>query len=124
MTLSGTYLGYVIGKKQSNQTIVVLSSTYDDSVATNLINNVKNLEYLQNGKIDKSRDLLETLIDFDVSYLNVKLKDKKYALFKDERILEAIGYAKKYRKQYPEHQPKPITLKKEVEEAFRNISGR
>lgn len=112
----GLYLGYSKSAKQSAN--VNVSATYDDSISIKLKNEVKLLKHLNDGEIDIAKDMLETLLDADVSYLGVKLLKTNTA---EKNVLDALTEAKEYRQKYSAHKPNKA-VSKTVEETFEKIT--
>jgi hypothetical protein len=112
----GTKSGYKKGVEDLSTIIVV-------GTAVELKNDVKLLNYLQNGDIKESKELLESLVDIHVLYLGDGLKHTKYPAPMEKKILNAIRYAKNYREKYPEHKSKFPKVKEEIEAIFQNISS-
>ena len=115
--------GVYLGHQQKMPEPSNIESPVAVGAAVYLRNNIKLLNYLQNGKINESKELLEHIVDVEISFLGDNLKHAKYPLPMEKRMREAMREAKKYRKRYPNHKPEPMSLNKAVEEAFRNISG-
>jgi len=118
----GIYLGY---EKGTAELTYDLESSFDSGLASELGVHTKLLNHLQNGEIEKSKEILEYLVDNDIVFLDFDLRKQrvKYPAPMEKRMRDAIRAAKKYRELYPNHKPKLATVKKEVDAAFRRISG-
>ncbi|MGA2191816.1 MAG: hypothetical protein ABSG42_00360 [Nitrospirota bacterium] len=127
----GIYLGFnrgtKLGYEKGTEYLSMIASIQDAGIAVELNNDVKLLRYLQNNEINESKEMLESLVDVHVMSLGNTLKPMWSLPPMDpykKRIHDAIENAKQYREKYPEHEPKLPKIKREIEEAFRNISGR
>lgn len=92
--MSGLYIGH---EKGINKYVYL----QDQSNATELQIDLKLLNNLRDGEINKSKEMLEYLADNNIQYLYWRLKEHNQQA--EKKILEALVEAKKYRAEHPEH---------------------
>lgn len=76
---------------------------------------VKTLEMLKKGEVEKAEEFLEKLMDNELGFLGVSAENKH--LKDKEKLLEAIRTAKTYRETYPGHKVQS-TMNSGVVKAF------
>jgi hypothetical protein len=108
-------IGYSVGSKKTSDYFL---RQYMEGNLTNLHSKIKVAELLKTNQRDKAEELLETLIDVDVSSLGVEVNLKLYTPIRQE-ILQAIKETKTYRTKWtsPTHAVNK-NLKSGVDAAF------
>lgn len=109
-------LGYRAGRKKATDFFL---QQYMEGNLTTLRTKIKVAELLKTNQNEKAEELLETLIDVDVSSLGVEVNMKPYAPIRQE-ILQSIKEAKAYREKWssPTHKVN-VNLKRGVDAAFK-----
>lgn len=108
-------IGYSVGSRKTSNYFL---SQYMEGSLSNLHSKIKVAELLKTNQKEKAEELLETLIDVDVSSLGVEVNLKPYTPIRQE-ILQSIKEAKAYRTKWtsPTHTVNK-NLKRGVDAAF------
>ncbi|MDD2272626.1 MAG: hypothetical protein PHP95_13415 [Desulfuromonadaceae bacterium] len=108
-------VGYRVGSQKTSDYFLRQAM---ESELTSLRTNIKVAEQLKSNQKEKAEELLETLIDVDVSSLGVQVNQKTFAPMRKE-ILASINEAKVYRTKWtsPTHTVNK-NLKSGVDAAF------
>lgn len=108
-------IGYSVGSRKTSDYFL---RQYMEGNLTNLHSKIKVAELLKTNQKEKAEELLETLIDVDVSSLGVEVNLKPYTPIRQE-ILQTIKETKTYRTKWtsPTHAVNK-NLKSGVDAAF------
>lgn len=108
-------IGYSVGSRKTSNYFL---SQHMEGSLSNLHSKIKVAELLKTNQKEKAEELLETLIDVDVSSLGVEVNMKPYAPIRQE-ILQLIKETKAYRTKWtsPTHTVNK-NLKRGVDAAF------
>ncbi|MDD5277856.1 MAG: hypothetical protein PHR16_17500 [Methylovulum sp.] len=108
-------IGYSVGSRKTSDYFL---RQYMESNLTTLRSKIKVAELLKTNQKEKAEELLETLIDVDVSSLGVEVNLKPYGPIRQE-ILQTVQEAKAYRTKWtsPTHTVNK-NLKRGVDAAF------
>lgn len=112
----GVYVGHLNVEKPQPD----MYSLHDQGVVVELKGELKLLRLLRNGEIARSEEMLENFVDNNVVYFDGKIRRNEVNKLVKKEIIEVIKQAKKYREEFPEHQPVEA-FSKSVEDAFRNV---
>jgi len=96
--VGGFIIGSHLAQDKLNKYFTKLNYTAN---ATEIISDVKLLKLIRSGKVDEAVELLETLLDVNLSGL--ALYDKIAPNERDKEIIDAIITAKRYRVAYSLH---------------------
>jgi len=94
--------GFLLGKYQTEEyaSKLMMNQLYG-SASTSLYLRVRLLKTLHSGQIDQGEDMLEKLIDADLSTLALYKKIPPNQ--RNSEIIDSIRSAKEYRKAFPQH---------------------
>lgn len=94
-------IGVQVGSKAEREKLdKVYLSSYGGLTATEAIVHVRLLEHLRSGSNDKAEEMLENMLDNDLSGLAVHLSEPQGL---SDEMKDAVIRAKEYREKYPTH---------------------